>query len=438
MRRQSRHPRFVTRWGARSLLAAAILVAAVALLGAGPAWPSPAWAQQPTDTTAVSAPPLAAATAPAAVIATATPVPPSAAATATGAPAAPVAAPPPRTGTTAGPNEDVFRVNGNIVIGPGETAKSVVALNGRVTVQGHVLGDVFAANGDIDIPTGGRVDGDAVTLNGHVIRQGTGSVGGDVVDMALNNVDVGGFHPSFPALSIFGWFFITLGALGLGVLLALVANRQLDTVGEEFTDRLGRTVLVGFASLIGVPVVFIVLLLSVVGIPIAVLLLPVVFVMGLFGVFAGCLVVGRRLLVAFGRPYAGDLWAMVIGILLLRVILIVPVLDWFIYFIVSTVGFGAILSRLWDVYSVRRAARATRPLPPTPPAAPVPVGTEVAQPATGAPATQTQPATEEATETIAPPAPAEPAELPAPAPDAESEPPSSSGQPEPPGPRYHI
>jgi hypothetical protein len=418
----------------------AALVALMVLVGgvlAGPAAAQETTVTAPAATTAATT--AGAVTTTEAVTTTSAPV----------TPPAPIVAPTPVT-VTGGAPVDVFRLNGDVVVAPGQAVKSVVAVNGRITVQGHVTETAFAANGDIVIADGGRVDGDAVTLTGRVRTEGTGSVGGSMVDTALRSANLSGFHPRIPGVGLFSWFFVTLGALGLGVLLALVAARSLDGVSREYVDHLGRSILIGFLSLLAVPAIFIVLLLSVVGIPLALLLFPAVFVMGLFGIYALSLLLGRRLLTAFNRPTAGDLWGMVAGILVIRVVLIIPVLSWFLFFIAGAVAFGATVSRLWDVYQARRATRPARPLPaaaPTAPAAPVapgptppPVSTPPAPqqtPSAAAEAAAELPAVAEtqtppASQTALPPAAEEPA---VPGPEAPSGPPLGPGPSEP---RFHI
>ncbi len=375
----------------RSTLGALLLVAAlVAGVGAAPALAARAETSllaQVTPTTFSSA-----TTSPATTAAPAAPVTPATTATPpTVAVPTTVATPPTVAPVTGGTPKDVFRLNGDVTVEPGETVKSVVALNGTVRILGHVTNDVFTANGNIVVQGQGRVDGDAVSLNGDVRTEGSGSIGGQI-DTNQGWRDIQWQAPRTPG---FGggasWLFVTLGALGLGVLLALAAPRSLDSVGGEYVHRLGRSALIGFLALFGFPFVLLVLALSVVGIPLAALLVPVAFILGMFGLYALCLMLGRRLLEGFNRPTAGDLWAMVVGVVLIRVILLVPVLSWFLLFVAGTIGFGAVLSRLWDRFQGRRSARPAPGPAPTPPPAPPAVITEVPTEVSPAPAAAARP-----------------------------------------------
>jgi hypothetical protein len=240
-------------------------------------------------------------------------------------------------------------------------------MNGTIVVDGHVQNDAFTANGDIIVRDGGSIRGDAVSLTGKVTTEGSGTIGGQRVEVGSGVVGAGGVSiPSTPALGvnmdgagagIGGWIALTLGALGVGLLLVLISGNSLRTVGREISERTGRTVLVGFLALIGVPVIFVVLLISVIGIPVALLLIPLVPLFSLYGMFALALVVGERLLVTFDRPQAKDVWAMVAGVLLISLIRLIPVLGWIAFALAALAGFGATVSRLWDYVQGRRAAR---------------------------------------------------------------------------------
>lgn len=262
---------------------------------------------------------------------------------------------------------DLVRLNADVTVGPDETYKSVVVMNGTIVVDGHVENDAFTANGDIVVHDGGSIGGDAVSLTGRVTTEGSGTIGGDRVEVGSRaartggvsipnaRVVAGGLHGAGVGLG--GWIVLTLGALGLGLFLVLISGSGLHAVGREIGERTGRTALVGFLALIGVPVVFVVLLISVVGIPVALLLIPLVPLFSFYGMFALALVVGERLLTTFDRPQAKDVWAMVAGVLLISVIRLIPVLGWIAFSVAALVGFGATVSRLWDYFQGRRAAR---------------------------------------------------------------------------------
>jgi len=83
-------------------------------------------------------------------------------------PALTVAKSPAGPAPTAGPPASTKRTNGDVVIAKGETVKNATAVNGSLTVYGHVTGDAKAVNGDVRVRFGGIIDGDATAVNGSV------------------------------------------------------------------------------------------------------------------------------------------------------------------------------------------------------------------------------------------------------------------------------
>lgn len=333
-----------------------------------------------------------------------------------------------------------FRVSGDLHVSADQTLDSAVTLNGDITVEGVVLSDVFTANGDIRVLPGGRIDGDAVSLTGTVTVEEGGSVGGQTVEFGEGGVQVDGTGPPAVARNVAvdtgsgaGWFFFLLGAMGLGLLLVLIASGSLKSVGRELSARTGRSALVGLLSVVGLPVLFVILLISVIGIPVALLLIPLVPLVAMFGVYAIALLAGQRLLETAGRGSAGDVWAMLAGVALLGVASLIPVLGVLLWVAGGFFGFGATLTRVWEHYQDRRALRAAGRQATPPPSYPAGPEGPVFTAGTAAPATKTA----ELTANTTPVGPA--AETsPATAPEIGSPQPEEAPAPTPEGPRFHI
>ncbi len=61
------------------------------------------------------------------------------------------------------------------------TSADVVAIGGRVQVEGHVKGDVVAIGGGVMMGENAKVGGDVVTIGGELARQSGSEVGGEIV-----------------------------------------------------------------------------------------------------------------------------------------------------------------------------------------------------------------------------------------------------------------
>ncbi|MBI5201664.1 MAG: RDD family protein [Elusimicrobia bacterium] len=74
---------------------------------------------------------------------------------------------------------EIIQFGRSVVVGPGETARTVVVIGGGVDVQGDVDDDVVAIGGNVLVS--GRVAGDAVAIGGKLVLGENASVGGDAV-----------------------------------------------------------------------------------------------------------------------------------------------------------------------------------------------------------------------------------------------------------------
>ncbi len=175
----------------------------------------------------------------------------------------------------------------------------VVAVFGSVRVKGHVAGNVAAVFGSVELSPGAVVDGDVVALGGALDQQTGATVNGESVSLGLFS-----WRPGIPNLEqLLGALFCAwVLALVLGLLLMALFPRRTQRVARTAAERTGGSFMLGVASAPLVIIAIVLLLITVVGIPFA-LLLPLVYV---FSVWSGQLtatyVLGCRLL---RRPVGG-------------------------------------------------------------------------------------------------------------------------------------
>jgi hypothetical protein len=195
-------------------------------------------------------------------------------------------------------HDALVRVFSDAHVEAGETVSGdVVAVFGSVDVEGKVQGDVVAVLGSVHLHPGASVGGDAVSIGG-VLDQAEGAdVGGETVSV--------GFMPSrwgVPAVSL------TLSAVLAGWLAAMVTGWLLVTlfpvrtvrVATMASRRTSASLLVGLLSIPMFVAALFLLIVTVVGIPLAILLPPAYFVLCFAGQLAatyvlGCKLTGRRL-----------------------------------------------------------------------------------------------------------------------------------------------
>jgi hypothetical protein len=238
---------------------------------------------------------------------------------------------------------------GDVLVDRDQTTKDVAVADGDVTVRGTVDGDVLVADGDVTVR--GRVTGDVVTLAGKAILGRRALVEGDLVygdkkPAVAPGAQVGGDVKKFKAedfgggaiaLRIGFWIAVTVSMLVLGLLLLVLFPKAADAVAGTAKGRTLRALLVGLLAFILLPIVAIIALVTVVGIPLGVgLLLALLPIYGL-AYTTSAFVVGR----AVSKTGARFL-AFVIGLLILRVLAFVPFLGGLIWFLATILGLGAL------------------------------------------------------------------------------------------------
>jgi hypothetical protein len=273
-------------------------------------------------------------------------------------------------------------VRGDVTLPAGETADTVVVVDGAATIAGDVktlvvvegsatldgaqVGTIWAARSDVELGPGTVVSGEVVTLDSPVHQVGNATVQGGVTDMAGRLFALGAFLA--PAILLF-WLGAGLATLVAGLLLAGLASRQVRSAELEITREPVAAFLVGLFGLIVFPIAAVLLMVTIVGAPLG---LGVMFLLWPLLAYVGYLVagifVGEWLLdrspgaPARERPYL----AAVVGLVVLQLIGIVPVVG-IVSAIASVFGFGAVLVLGWRTLTSGRAGTqvvaAPAPLP---------------------------------------------------------------------------
>jgi len=203
-----------------------------------------------------------------------------------------------------GDESGLVRVFADADVPRGETVDGdVVAVFGSVRVAGHVKGNVAAVFGSATLEPDAVVDGDVVALGG-ALDQATGAVvNGESVSLGLFS-----WHPGVPTVNVLLLTVLGLWAIGfvLGWLLLMLFPQRVQRVALTAARRTAGSFVLGVASAPLVVIAIVLLMITVVGIPFAIVL-PLVY---LFAVWAGNLatsyVLGCRLL---RRPLEGPMSA---------------------------------------------------------------------------------------------------------------------------------
>jgi hypothetical protein len=249
---------------------------------------------------------------------------------------------------------------GPVTVEPGSVVETAVAYGGPVVVaEGAVVtGDVVAFGGDVVLKPGAVVRGDAVAFGGKVVKDDGAVVQGDAV--SIGGAGLGGAlargvaksvqptpgSAALPVLdagrSIAGFLARFAVFFGLGFLLMMFAPQRMRTLEATVRAEPGKNALAGFLGLVAAVPLTVMLAVTVIGIPVAVLLW---LAMGFFFVPVGLAVVANAVGAAFptGRLRKTQALALGLGLLLLMLAAEVPVLGPLLLSVAIFVSLGAIL-----------------------------------------------------------------------------------------------
>ncbi len=249
-----------------------------------------------------------------------------------------------------GDPQDKVVAYGDVVVAPGEAVGDLIVLHGDVLVRGTVHGDIVDIDGNVTIR--GAVGGDVVTIGKRATLGRRAHVGGDVKwvndrPTVSPGAVVGGKVERFTNTSSFSlstfefalgfWVITSVSLLLAGLLLLLLAPRAADAVVRTARSGAGASVVSGIVVLIGFPILAVVLLVTVVGTPLGVGMLLVYAPLLTIGYLAAALAFGRRL-----RKSAGRVGAFLVGLVILRVLALIPILGALISLVATIFGLGAV------------------------------------------------------------------------------------------------
>lgn len=264
--------------------------------------------------------------------------------------------------------EDVVQFGDDVFIEAGELVEGdVVTIMGSIVIDGVVDGDVVAVGGAITVGTEGEIDGDAVSIGGQVTKEPGGSIRGETVSVGSGAGYPFGIHtgPFFAGnfFSRSGRLFIrilwTVFLILLGLIVMAIARRPVERVCELSRKEAFKMGLIGLLVEVCILPAMALLFVTVIGIPVAIFVIPLLLVLALLLGFVGVgFAVGERIGNGHGRsPYA----SMTIGILILEglVILagviglpggslglvgtIIRVIGHAVIYVAATVGLGAVI-----------------------------------------------------------------------------------------------
>ena len=247
--------------------------------------------------------------------------------------------------------EVVIVLDGDALI-EGTITDTLIIVNGTATVRGTVEDDVVVIRGDLVIePTG--VVNDVTLIRSDIEEQPGSTIRGDVEKTNW------WFSPGFGYLIGFLFYLaFTVFVIAAGLLFAAVGGKQLSLAAASMSRQTGRTILMGIIAAIVLPIIAVVFLFTIVGIPIGLgillFLMPVLWFLGYIvaGTWLGMLILSRTERAGEGYHPYGEA---ALGLAILQAVGLIPGL-WFVVFVVlGTWGTGAVVNMALTAARTRRA-----------------------------------------------------------------------------------
>lgn len=279
----------------------------------------------------------------------------------------------------------VLRANGDYTLEANQELNSLVVIHGNTTVAGRIHSSLVVVDGDARVS--GTIDSDVVVVRGSLVLER----GAQVKNVSLvrsdftqepgatvtGDISRRSFRLFSGALLLFGalfWLWTTVAVLVAGIVFASVGGKQLGAAASYFTGATGQSILGAIVATIGLPLVAVVAIVTVIGVPVGigilVFLMPAVFFLGYLvaGTWLGSLMLSRT---RFGEAGSHPYLPALLGLFALQVIVLVPVLGALAFVIAGPWGAGALLYHAWRGWREKPPAasatpQATEPAPPQP------------------------------------------------------------------------
>lgn len=288
--------------------------------------------------------------------------------------------------------EAVVTVFGNSYV-TGTVHDGVVSLFGNTYIDGTVKDAVVTVFGDLELGPNARVDGDIAVIAGKLTRDPGAVVSGssEIVGSgfpALESVRVWihkclfyGRPLAFEPSLWWAWA-IAFGFLLFYVVVALMFDRSVVRCVETLETQPGQSTVASLLTVIMVPVLFVLLTISVVGIVVIPFVGMGLFVASLFGKAVALAALGRRVTRFTGIAPLGHIaFATFVGGLIAMGLYVIPVVGLIAYKLLGIIGLGVVVYTILLSIRQRSANRASAAAAATAAAAAAPAAAASAEPA---------------------------------------------------------
>jgi hypothetical protein len=241
------------------------------------------------------------------------------------------------------------------------TVNSLVLVDAAGTLTGATVGSVVLVSGTLELGEGTTVLGDVSQVNGTIVQSG-GAVLGETRDLAMGFASLGLFAG---AMALVVWVGLGVATLIMALLVATFAGQQVRKTTYLIGREPGVVILLGIGSIVLIPLVAVLAMATVIGLPFGLGILLVAWpALAFLGYLVGAVRIGEWVLgrsashVPAPRPHVDAL----VGLVIAFVVGFIP----FVTAIISIIGTGAVIRAAWYTWRGDRpmgVAPQPRPMP---------------------------------------------------------------------------
>ena len=260
-------------------------------------------------------------------------------------------------GSTVG---EYLLAGGGLVDVRGTVGRDAKIAGSEVRLAGEVKGSVEASGDRVTTEEGSLVDGDltVASKDSSAVQIAPGTVHG-ALDLVIGKEPPPHRALGYTTGQLMLRLLFVLSLLVTALVATLLCPRQFAAVGNTISARPGESILAGLLVLFLVPLVAAVLLLTVIGIPLAVLIMFIYFWFAYLSQAALGIFLGHRMAGVEGKRGWGLFGPAALGILVVHACALIPFVNVLVYVGGLIVGVGAVVLIAYDEFRVVRALEPT-------------------------------------------------------------------------------
>ena len=218
-------------------------------------------------------------------------------------------------------------------------------VSGDTEISGEVTGDVTVISEPAMIGSSARIGGDLRYGDEKPEIASGAQIDGEVSDEGWSDLRPAGWI-GWAGWAAF-WFALALSSLALGLLLLLIAPRAADAAYRQARDGAWESVAAGLAIFILLPILAVLALATLVGLPLGIAVLLALLPLGAVAYVTTLWVVGRALV----KPPRGRVVAFLAGWAIFSAITLVPFIGILAWLAAIVFGLGVLGLALWRARS---------------------------------------------------------------------------------------